>query len=307
MKMMESKNRFASILLLCSLAVAGLSFSRLRAQENAQFSQFFNNRTFYNPAAMSSDGLLHVALTDREQYLGNYRHPSFRQLAGSYYFTERNMAIGWNLYQWNANIENNILFKINYMYCLRVGYDAYINFGINVGVKQRFLSAGTLPSGEPFVPTSEDRYNPNLDLGVGLEFHTSNIVAGVSVQNFPIKLGPNPYVEGLHSYYYFGYNFYLNDDWALMPLVAVRVAEKSANLDIQLRATYRDVVYFGATYRLDAVVVQAGVTLGKNFALGYAFDLNIGSTSKRFKPSHEIVLSYRGLFRSPDRPMILSY
>lgn len=300
--MKNSMKYFFGLVLLLTTA----SFVKLGAQEAAQFSQFFANRMFYNPAAMNSDGLFRLSLTDREQYLGTPNRPSYRLLNSSYFFDKQNMGVGVTFYQWNANIENNFLFKASYMYRLQVGYDAYINFGLNAGVKQRFLSNGILPSGEVYV-SEGDEFNPNLDMGLGIEFNTSNIVAGVSVQSLPIKIGDNPTFEALHSYYYFGYNFLLDMDWSLFPMVAMRMAEGSANVDVSLRASYRDVVHFGLAYRLDAVVAMAGVSLGKNFSLSYAFDYNIGVTSRLYKPSHEIILTYRALFKRPDRPMLRSF
>ena len=84
---------------------------RLQAQEAAQFSQFFVNRLFYNPAAINTDGLFRASLTDREQWWGTPNHPSYRLLNTSYYFKDKNMGVGMSLHQWNANVENNVVFK----------------------------------------------------------------------------------------------------------------------------------------------------------------------------------------------------
>lgn len=300
--------RIQNIFIVSILFVIVAMNGRVRAQVDAQFSQFYANRMFYNPAALNSDGLLRVSFTDREQYWGRDlpTRPSYRLLNGSYFFDDQNMGVGVTLHQWNANIENNVVFKASYMYRLQVGYDAYINFGLSLGVQHRFLSSGYLPSGEVFVPDQE-KFNPNMDMGLGIEFHTSNILAGVSVQHLPIKLGDNPTFVALHSYYYFGYNFFLDEDWSLFPMIAMRMGERETNVDLSLRASYRDVVHFGMAYRLDALVFMAGVSLTKNFSLSYAFDWNVGTVSKVYKPSHELIITYRADLSKPDRPMILTY
>ena len=279
---------------------------RLQAQEAAQFSQFFVNRLFYNPAAINTDGLFRASLTDREQWWGTPNHPSYRLLNTSYYFKDKNMGVGMSLHQWNANVENNVVFKLDYMYCLQVGHDADINFGVNLGVKRRFLSDGILPDGEMYVSTG-DEFNPNMDMGLGIEFHTSEIVAGFSAQNLPIKIGKSPSMDAFHTYFYFGYNFELDPDWSLFPMVAARIAEKSDDVDVSLRAIYRDVLQFGVVYRLDAFVITAGVNINRNFGLSYAFDANIGKTSKAYKPSHELTLTYRADFKRPDRPLLPTF
>ncbi len=286
------------------LLVALVPASRLRAQSDAQFSQFYANRLFYNPAGMADDNLLHVSLTDREQYWGTAHHPGYRLLNGSYFFNDQNMGVGLTINQWNANIENDLTIKASYMYRLQVGYDAYVNFGVSVGMIHRFLRDGWLPDGSRFIVTDDDKFNPNLDLGLGVEFHTSHILAGVAVQHMPIKLGDNPARTALHSYYYFGYNFFLDEEWSLFPMLALRMGDRCTNIDLNVRAMYRDLVNFGVSYRLDALALMAGVNINKNFSLSYAFDINIGVTSRRYKPSHELIVTYRCGFRNPDRPLV---
>lgn len=300
--------RILNISILVVLCGLMLGSKALRAQTDVQFSQFYANRLFYNPAAIQDDGLLRVSLTDREQYWGKDlpTRPSYRLLNGSYFFDEQNMGIALNVHQWNANIENNLLFNLAYMYRLQVGQDAYINFGLNIGAQHRFLSQGYLPSGEIFVPDAE-KFNPNMDMGLGIEFHTTSILAGVSVQHLPIKIGDNPTFTALHSYYYFGYNFFLDENWSLFPIVAVRMAERQTNVDVSMRAVFKDILHFGLAYRLDALVGMAGVSLGKNFSLSYAFDWNIGRTNRLYKPSHELILTFRADFKKPDRPLLHIY
>lgn len=258
----------------------------------------------YNPAGIADDNLLHVSLTDREQYWGTSYHPGYRLLNGTYFFDDQNMGVGLTFHQWNQNIENDLVIKASYMYRLQVGYDAYVNFGVSVGMIHRFLQEGYLPGGDRFVPTDDDKFNPNLDMGLGVEFHTSHILAGVAVQHLPIKLGDNPARAALHSYYYFGYNFFLDEEWSLFPMLALRMGDRRTNIDLNVSATYRDIVNFGVSYRLDALALMAGVNINKNFSLSYAFDINIGVTSKRYKPSHELVVTYRCEFRNPDRPLV---
>lgn len=308
--MMKKRTSILSKGLFLLAVVFGTAVSpqagKLQGQEAVQFSQFFVNRLFYNPAAINTDGLFRASLTDREQWWGTPNHPSYRLLNASYYFKDKNMGVGMSLHQWNANIENNVVFKIDYMYCLQVGYDAYINFGVNLGVKRRFLSDGILANGDVYVSTG-DEFNPNMDMGLGIEFHTSEIIAGFSAQNLPIKLGKSPSLDAFHTYFYFGYNFVLDPDWSLFPMVAARIAEKSANVDVSLRAVYRDVIQFGLIYRIDALVITAGININRNFGLSYAFDANIGRTSKAYKPSHELTLTYRADFKRPDRPLVPTF
>lgn len=288
------------------ISLGGFSFMA-KAQQDAQFSQFYANKLFYNPAGMIGDKLFRVSLTDREQWWGSAGRPSYRTLNVSQFFPDQHMGIGLTVYQWNQNIENNILAKLAYSYHLQVGQEAFLSFGLSVGVIDRFISGVVTPGGEygGSITGELNDFNPNLDLGFGLEFYTKELVAGVSVEHVPIRLGPNPSRLALHSYYYFGYNFRLTNNWSLFPLLVLRNGDGKTNVDINLRAFYRDIVNFGASYRIDAVALMAGVNLGKNFGLSYSYDINLGPTAQ-FKPSHELILSFRGclLCKKKDQPLI---
>jgi hypothetical protein len=117
----------------------------------------------------------------------------------------------------------------------------------------------------------------------------------------------------LHSYYYFGYSYRIDEDWTLLPMISLRLARRSTNVDINLRAFYRQWVYFGASYRIDAVSLMTGINLGPQISLGYALDLNlpgmdkyVRNAGKQLRPSHEIILSYRGclLCSGKDIPLV---
>lgn len=104
----------------------------------------------------------------------------------------------------------------------------------------------------------------------------------------------------LHSYFYFGYNYEINQDWSLLPMLTLRTAASQVNLDVNLRCFYKDIVHFGASYRLDAVALMAGVNIGKYVSLSYACDININKATVKLMPSHEFILSFRGCFMCKD-------
>jgi hypothetical protein len=146
-----------------------------------------------------------------------------------------------------------------------------------------------------------------------MEFYTNEIVAGVSVAHLPIRLSPQATMLDLHSYYYFGYSYKADENWTLLPMISLRMARHSTNVDVNLRAFYKQWVYFGASYRIDAASIMAGINLGPRFSIGYAIDLNLPGmdkyarlAGKHLRPSHEIILSYRGciLCTGKDTPLV---
>lgn len=290
MKAINNKIISSVIVTFCLAA-----FSGLQAQEDAKFSQFYANKMFYNPAGMISDDLFRVSIVDKEQWWGSAQkgvRPSHRLLSVSQFFTQQNMGVALMVYQWQQNVVNNLAVKAAYSYHLQVNPESFISFGVNVGFFTNFIAKAITPSGTA-LPEGYLDQNMNMDLGLGIEFYNEEITAGVSVQHIPIRIGENPMMLSLHSYYYFGYDFQLDENWSLFPMLVLRNASRSTDVDINLRAFYRDIVYFGGSYRLDAVAILAGVSIGKNFSLGYACDINLGAI-KSYQPSHEFMLTYRG-------------
>lgn len=275
----------------------------VRGQQDAQFSQFYANRLFYSPAAIvGTDELFRVSLTDREQWWGGGRdRPSYRMLNATQYFMGKKMGVGLTVYEWNQNVETNLLARLSYAYHLQVGQEAFFSFGVDAGVLHGFYKGLILPDGSSGVDVDKDmKTKPNLDLGLGVEFYTREIVAGVSVQHLPIRITKESKKLQLHAYYYFGYLGKINRNWALYPMLVMRMAGKSTNLDASLRVFYHDLIHFGASYRLDAVAIMAGVNIGPHFTFSYACDIPLGNIRHRFTmPSHEFVLTYRGCLSCP--------
>ena len=290
-----------------------------RAQEDVQLSQLHANRLYVNPAGIiGTDELFRVSFTDKEQYWGKDFagiRPSSRFLNITQYFGKARSGVGLTVYHQKDNVLNTLQIKASYAYHLQVGREAFISLGVNAGYIDGFIDNSITPDGS-YLPGNELDANfksPNLDVGVGVEFYTNEVVAGVSVAHLPIRLSSQATMFDLHSYYYFGYSFKLDENWTLLPMISLRMARTSSNIDVNLRAFYAQWVYFGASYRIDAVSLMAGINLGPRFSLGYAIDINLPGmdkfvhrAGKRLLPSHEIILSYRGcIFCSgKDTPLV---
>ena len=295
MKMM--KKLIIAVAALLAMAGSG------RAQQDGQFGQFYANRLFFSPAAIvGTDELFRASLTDREQWwFGGKDRPSYRTLNATQFFMGKKMGVGLTVYEWNQNVEVNLLAKLSYAYHLQVGQEAFMSFGLNAGVMQGWYKNLILPDGTYGQPVDIDvKTKPNLDLGLGIEFYTREIVAGVSIQHLPIRLSKESKMLALHAYYYFGYLNRINRDWSIYPMLVMRMAGRSANLDINMRVFYQDLLHFGAGYRLDAVPLMAGVNIGPHFTFSYACEIPLGNIRNRFKMlSHEFVLTYRGCLHCP--------
>lgn len=279
---------------------ASLITCSLRAQEDASFTHFQDNRIFYNPAGIHAlDEELRLSVLDREQWWGGGSdRPSFRLFNATQYLDGKRMGFAVSFYEWNQNVETDILAKLAYSYHIQLGRNAYLALGLSAGVMQGWYKNLILPDGQMGVSVDEHaKTTPNIDLGFGLELYTHSFVFGLAAQHMPIKIMSSSKVMSMHMYGYVGYNATLGQSWKLFPMLSFTTALTgyTYSMDIQLRAYYRDLFFFGGAYKMDAASVVVGANIGRHFGISYACDIPIGKITNRFKwPSHELMLTFKG-------------
>ena len=91
-----------------------------------------------------------------------------------------------------------------------------------------------------------------------------------------------------------GYTFDLSDDFTLEPSVLLKILETGVfQTDINVYATYMDMVSLGLSYRSgNAMVIQLGYK-NENIHIGYGYDLTFSDIKTVSSGSHEIMLVYR--------------
>ena len=90
-----------------------------------------------------------------------------------------------------------------------------------------------------------------------------------------------------------GYSFDLSPSLSLKPALHIKSDGASTQLDINANFHYKDIVWLGASYRLqDAIVIMAGVNLFKGLRIGYSYDVTTSPIKTYSSGSHEIMLGY---------------
>jgi type IX secretion system PorP/SprF family membrane protein len=89
-----------------------------------------------------------------------------------------------------------------------------------------------------------------------------------------------------------GYVFDLKKDFKLKPSILLKYLKNAPlEADFILSLVYRDMIWFGASYRTgDATVLLVEYQPNKHFRIGYAYDISFSQLRKYSNGSHEIMI-----------------
>ena len=307
------KTRIALFAILCS--------SALWAQQDVQFTQFANNKIFYNPGVTGAGDAICLSAAHRSQWVGFDNAP-----------TTQNFS---------ANIPLNFLhggLALNFTNDM-IGYFQDITVGVGYGYQMN-LAGGTLCLG-----LRADFRNKNVTSGVWAPPQTMNdpslVALGSTSMATDLSFGAyyqqetwyaglsstrlletkdilnatggsaNAQIRGQRHYYFMGgYNLDLGNGVVLQPAAMVKTDLVTTQLDINAAATYNNQIWGGVTYRVyDALAIMAGYQITKDLRATYSYDLTTSSLAKSSSGSHEIMMSYcftieippkeKGSYRNP--------
>lgn len=277
------------------------------AQQDPQFSMNMFNRLYANAGyAGSSNGICANAL-HRQQWVGFEGRPQTTVLNVDGTVKALHGGVGLSVLYDVLGAQSNGAVTLSYAYRLNIG-PGTLGIGIEGGLLFNTLDGGALnpiQDGDPNIVNGKSN-GLAPDLGFGLYYHTDKLYAGVSAKHL---IGPTiEFEEGStlseltvarHYYAMAGYTWDINPTWALLPSVFLKTDASSVQFDLNVRAMWKNMVWAGASYRIDdAVAIMAGVNI-KDFRVGYSYDVNTSGLNPYNDGSHEIMLGYCYKLKSP--------
>ncbi len=287
------------------IAVLMALVSGLKAQQQITFTQSNENRYMLNPAAAGYDESMPVFLGYKRMWTGMDDAPSYQFLSYQMKLSDNLGGVGGQIYNYTTGPINKAGLKLSYAYHLELGDEMFLSFGLSGSLYQYHLDKSKLKfennEDNLYILGSEKLIVPDADFGI--YFYGKNYYAGLSsFQLFGRRVDlmndelSNPQVR--HYHLHGGYRFEINDDFKLEPSALVKYVESSfSQWDINVKTTYKDLVYLGVGYRSDFafapqdVLVSLGVQQAK-FKLGYAFDIAMSDIGSVSRGTHEIYLMY---------------
>lgn len=283
---------FSACLVLCCLP--------LRAQNNSPiFTQQLFSPVNFNPAAVMQNPVVEASLYGRMQWVGFKGAPKDIMLNVSGYLPEIKSGISGSVVGESFGPALMLNAKVGYSYHLHMGRKNYLTFGLNVGFIFKSFSGDRLVSedgSDPYLEY-EDLNDVKPDVDFGLVFTFNKFQFGLSANHLTAWAynRQKDYFAPQEAYYAFvRFQGDVNAKFALDPYICAYYANGFLKAEAVLNFRFLDLFWIGGGYRYnDAVVMMAGVKIGKVFSLGYSYDLSMGSLRKWNSGSHEVFLSLR--------------
>jgi type IX secretion system PorP/SprF family membrane protein len=299
---------------LLSATVAGLIATFAFGQQEIQFTQFMNNKLYYNPGVAGSSGAICINAVHRTQWAGFENAPSTQNINAEIPIQAILGAISVNITNDKIGYFQDIKFGIGYAYQMNLA-NGTLGLGLSVDVINKGLSDGSWitpdnPNDAALGKFGSSSMTPELNFGA--YFQSPTFYAGVSSReilsanaeldnNFGsvtgIKLERSYFIMG-------GYNWNIpNTPIVLTPALMAKTDLKGPmQLDINASALYNNKIWGGVTYRLqDAIAVMAGYYIMPDLRVSYSYDITTSALRTASSGSHEIMLNYCFKIEIPPR------
>lgn len=303
---------YSAIILFMATLVLPLS---LRAQADAQLTQYWAMPSYYNPAATGTTDFLRVRGGAKLQWIGIENAPqSFLATADSpIKLGSQRIGLGVNFSQESIGLFKNILAGVQVSYKLRL-FKGTLSIGVEGGYYNTKFKGS-----EIYIPDDDDYHQSNdtslptqdlagdsFDFSAGLHYQHKYFSVGVSGLHLlepTVQLGiqgnqssnSQEYETTLPRQLYFiadGNIPIKNTLFELQPSLLARTDFKWFGAEVTARARYNKFLSFGLGYRWkEALSIMVGAEI-KNFFLGYAFDYPLSAINKASSGSHEIIAGY---------------
>lgn len=300
----------AAALLLCAAVLPS------QAQTDAQFSQYYEVPTYYNPAAVGQTDFVKIRGGGRLQWLGITNAPkSFVITADSpFKVLGKRIGAGVVMSQESIGLYRTLTLDAQLGYKFRK-WGGEFTVGLSLGMyDQSFRGSEVfIPDDDDYhqgsddgIPT-QDLHGTAFDIGAGVWYTHKWFWAGVSMTHLTspsIKLNSDAgdassnrdyeFTAGRTLYFMAGSNIPLkNTLFELMPSILVKSDFTFFSGELTARMRYNRFLIFGVGYRWDdAVMAMVGAEF-KNFYVGYSFDYPTSAIARASSGSHEVILGYR--------------
>ncbi|MDX1331745.1 MAG: type IX secretion system membrane protein PorP/SprF [Robiginitalea sp.] len=261
------------------LLVSGLG---LRAQQDAQYTQYMYNTVSVNPAYAGSRGNLSIAALHRSQWLGLDGAPKTQTLNLHSPIGYGGVGLGLSVVNDQIGPTSETYFDADFSYTIQLASEKRLSFGLKGSAHLldiRFSELTTDPN-NPDATLQQDiqnRVSPNI--GAGVYYHTETFYAGLSVPRFLEtthfeESSLSTAKEQMNFYFITGYVWDFHPLWKFKPTLLTKMTLGAPlQVDVSANFMYNEKFIMGAAYRWDAAVsAMVGFNISPAFLIGLAYD-----------------------------------
>ena len=279
------------------------------AQQDPQFTQFYQDRMSFNPAFAGAERLQYVNAFYRDQWSGLDRDPNTAlfQYSGKPGFIPG--GIGLSFFQDELGQEQNTVVKLAYAYQM----DPDANGGIlSLGIAGNYLGKTLgnewiyIDEGDAVIPQNE-KSGTTIDADLGVLYRVpGSYYAGISTTRLAATDLKDLNVSSVrHLYLQAGYEQALGDgSLRLRSHLLAKTDLNATTVDLHANVLWNELLYGGLSFRPgDAIAPVIGFEYGttKNeklsrseqiFRFGYSYDATVSELANYSSGSHEVFVSY---------------
>ncbi|RZL50697.1 MAG: type IX secretion system membrane protein PorP/SprF [Pedobacter sp.] len=301
--------------ILCLLI--GLSFA-VKAQQDAQYSQYMFNGIYINPAYAGYKEQLNVHSFYRNQWTGIVGSPKSMSLAVDAIANDGNVGLALQVAADKLGAESSISAYGSYAYRLRVGNseNSRLAFGLGLGVMQQRLDGDKLnarDAGDTYILAAGNESVMVPDARAGVFYSDDRFYAGFSADNLIAQYIINQknlsiYFQTPKTHFYLtaGMLLPINEDVQLKTSFLLKDDRGGpTSLDLNAFVLFGNKFWIGASYRTavklysksylqndlqktNSVVGMVDFFATDNIRVGYAYDQTLSKLAGYSGGSHEI-------------------
>jgi type IX secretion system PorP/SprF family membrane protein len=304
------------ILLLSSCFL--LLFNPVRAQQDAQFSQYMFNGIYINPAYAGYREQLNVHAFYRNQWTGIDGAPKTFSMAIDAIANNGNVGLALQVSSDRLGAQKNTLIYANYAYRIALNNDgtSRLAFGIGAGAVELGIDGAMLNPNNPEMDQPMGMQNAIVpDARAGAFYSNDRFYAGFSADNLIsqyIDINNYAFIPKPKPHYYLtaGMLLPLSTDILLKPSFLLKDDRGGpTSLDLNAFLILGDKIWLGGSYRtgvklydksylqkdltnLNSAVAAIQLFPNQNLRVGYAYDFSIGPLQGYSSGTHEISIGY---------------
>ena len=291
-----------SLFIVCLFCV-----SVLKAQFDAQFSQYWAIENYYNPAkAGTEQNKANLTALYRLQWMGMPGSPKTTFVTGEagVDLFGRTHGFGGSFFNEKIGLFSVSTFSAQYAYKLKF-FNGILSLGLEAGVFDLSFDGSSLysPTGGGFHSSSDNGIpemeveGSKLNVNFGIRYSTENYYVGASSTKLtePIFDFNELFSTYIGRVYYLtaGGNIPLSNPlYQFQPSFLVKSDFLATQIDVTTRVLYNEFLWAGLSYRWkEALIFSIGANF-QNIKAGYSYDYSMSDIVKATSGSHEISLSY---------------
>ena len=300
--------KYFTLLVLLTLTLAAA------AQQDAQYTNFMNNKLSLNPAVSGSKGAPVLFGIVRQQWFGLEGAPASQAVGFHTPISNKSAGLGFVLTNDVIGFTRSTQVGGNYAYHVQTGRKTFLSAGLSATARQYRVDwdqARATDEGDGNIPDLAASSRIMANFGAGLLLYGDKFYAGLSAPRLMRnRISFDDEVSGVsvasredvHLYAMGGVLLPLGEQLSLKPAALVKyVPDAPVDLDLHASLVFSEVFSLGATYRLggsqtqavgESIDVLASLQASDHLRFGVGYDFTLSKIRNVSNGSGELFVEY---------------